>query len=174
VPDLIAAIFSAAPLVGDAAAYLVHNKEPLMSDPSAAIAAAPIVAVATPYVVQIAIVLIPVAVGWLANELRRHAGVKVQQAALDKIDAWAEAEAGALVAAAADNFATREINVGSPIVAVIASRMAKSLPDDLKAAGLSAADVATIVTGKIGKLQASMTSVAPAVATAATASAKAA
>jgi hypothetical protein len=135
-----------------------------MSDPSMAVSAAPIVAVVAPYVVQIAIILIPFVFAWLAHEARRYAGVQIQQAALDKIDAWAEAEAGALVAAAADNLATREINVGSPIVAVIASRMAKALPEDLAAAGLSAADVATIIAGKIGKLQASMTSVAPAAA----------
>jgi hypothetical protein len=133
-----------------------------MSDPSATVAAAPIVAVVAPYLVQLAIVLIPIAVAWLANEFRRGAGVQVRQAALDKIDAWAESEAGALVAAAADNLATDKIPVGSPIVADIATRMMLALPDELKAAGLTPDVVATMVAGKIGKLQASMTSVAPA------------
>lgn len=131
-----------------------------MSDPST-ISAAPIVTVVAPYLVQLAMVLIPIAVAWLANEFRRRTGVQVQQAALDKIDATAEAEAGALIAAAANNLATDQIKVGSPIVASIALRMAAALPKELAAAGLTSDAVATMVAGKIGKLQASMTTVAP-------------
>ncbi len=66
-------------------------------------------------------------------------------------------EAGALVAAASDNLATRSIPVGSPMVADAARRIQSALPGVMNATGLTTTDVAAMVAGEIGKLQARMT-----------------
>lgn len=133
-----------------------------MSDP-ASIAAAPLVAVVTPIVVQVASAIVALAVAWAASRFHAMTGATIQAAALARITAAAQSEAGALIAAAGDNLATKSIPVGSVDVARIANKIAGDLPNEMAKIGLPpnivAARVATIVAGEIGKLQASMTAV---------------
>ena len=128
------------------------------------VAAASLVADIAPYALAIVGALTPIAVGWLAAEVRKLTGLQMQQSAIDKLDSMIEAEAGALVAAASDNFATASIPVGSPIVADIAKRVLANAPAVLAADGLTTDVVATKVAGAIGRLQARMTTVTPATA----------
>jgi hypothetical protein len=129
-----------------------------MSDPSAVVAASSLVVDVAPY----AIALIPVLVGWGVAEIRKHAGINLSAAAVAKLDTFAEAEAGAAIAASATNLAGVAIPVGSEIVAAAAARILAAAPKLLVDAGISPSQVATMVAGHIGALQAS--SAAPAAA----------
>ncbi|HEY1944131.1 MAG TPA: hypothetical protein VGH40_18615 [Roseiarcus sp.] len=129
---------------------------------NAAIAASAIVADAAPYIVALSSVVVPGLVAMGLDQLRRLTGLRLQQAAADRLDAMIEDEVGALVAAASDNLATTSIPLGSPIVAAIAARILAAAPDLLAKAGVDPASVARMALGEIGKWQASMTSVSPA------------
>jgi len=131
-----------------------------MSDPTALIAAAPLVDALAPIVVQVASAVIAIAITWAAARFSKATGIQIQAGALNRITAAAQSEAGALIATAGDNLATKSIPVWSPTVAGIADKLAANLPAEMKAAGLTPDHVATIVAGEIGKLQASMTTVA--------------
>lgn len=133
-----------------------------MTDSATAVAAAPLVALAAPYIVAVAGVVAPTFVGFALAELRKLTGLQIQKSAADRLDAMIEDEVGALVAAASDNLATTSIPVGSPLVASIAAGIAAKAPDMLAKAGVDPASVAGMVHGEIGKWQAGMTSVAPA------------
>jgi hypothetical protein len=136
-----------------------------MSDPTAVVAAAPLVAAFVPIVVQVAGAVIAGAIAWAAARFSKATGVQLRASALTRITAAAQSEAGALIAEAGDNLAMKSIPVGSSTVAAIANKLATNLPAEMKTAGLTPAHVATIVAGEIGKMQASMTSVpAPAAA----------
>ena len=122
---------------------------------------APFVAALEPIVVQVSAVIVAAGISWAAARFARATHVTVQQAALDKLTKAAQAEAGALIAAAGDNLATEKIAVGSPTVAEIANRIVRGMPEALVVAGVTPTHVATMVAGKIGELQARMTSVTP-------------
>ncbi len=126
-----------------------------------AIAAAPFIALAQPYAVAIAGVLVPALIGWGVNEFSKWTGVKIDAALEAKVQAAAGTEAGQLIAAASDNLATAKIHVGSPVVASAASNIAEKMPNILKALGLDEGHVKAMVAGEVGKLQAQMTSVNP-------------
>jgi hypothetical protein len=133
-----------------------------MTDPATAVSAAPLVALVAPFIVGLASIVVPALVGMGLAELRNLTGLRVQQAAGDKLDAMIADEVGALIAAAADNLATASIKVGSPIIAEVAGKLIASAPDLLAKAGITPDAVAGMVHGEIGKWQASMTRVAPA------------
>jgi hypothetical protein len=133
-----------------------------MSDPTASIAVAPLVAAATPIVIQVAGGVIALAITWAAARFHAATGVQIQAGALARITGAAQSEVGALVAAASDNLASKSIPVNSPQVAVIANKIAQALPSEMTSLGFSPAHVATIVAGEFGKLQAQMTFVTPA------------
>ena len=122
------------------------------------VSAASIVAILAPYAVSLMGAVIAAAVAFAARTFTRWTHIQIEHAALDKVTAAAQSEAGALVAAAADNLATTQIPVGSPIVADIVVKLAGAMPADLAAAGLTPDRVAVLVAGEIGKLQARMTS----------------
>jgi len=115
------------------------------------ISASAIVADVAPY----AIALIPVFIGWGVNEFRKASNIQVSQAAIDKLDTLAQAEAGAMVAASETNLAGVAVHVGSQPVADAASRIVAAAPGILADAGLSPAIVATMVAGHVGAMQAS-------------------
>lgn len=132
-----------------------------MSDPSAAIAASSLVADVAPY----ALALLPVAIGWLAREISKYTKVKFSQAQLVKLDTFAKAEAGALIAASTTNLAGVSIPVRSPIIAAAAARILDAAPKILAGLDLSPSAVATMVAGHVGALQASAPAPAVAVST---------
>jgi|SRR5208337_867558 len=134
-----------------------------MSD--TAIAAAPLVALAEPYIAAIATAVVPVLIGIAVQAFARWAGVKVDAAYQAKIEAACATEAGKMIAAASDNLATKQIDVGSNIVARSVDKImdAEHLQDALRATGASPERVAAIVVGEIGKLQATMSKVDPTV-----------
>jgi hypothetical protein len=129
-----------------------------MSDPTASVAVSSLIVDVAPY----ALALIPVVIGWGVSVLRTHTKIQFSQAAVDKIDTLAKAEAGAAIAASETNLAGVSIHVGSAIVADAANRIIDGAPAILADAGLSADNVATMVAGHIGAIQAS--SAAPAAA----------
>ena len=125
------------------------------------ISLAPLVSALAPIAIQTAGVVIAAAVAWAAARFHAATGVTIKQGALDSLTKAAQAEAGALVAAAGDNLATAAIAINSPQVADITFRLVRGMPDALNAAGLTPSNVATMVAGAIGELQARMTSVTP-------------
>jgi hypothetical protein len=122
-----------------------------MTDTATAVAAAPLIASIAPY----AVALIPVLIAWGVAEFRKATGVNVSAGAVDKLDALAKAEAGALVAASATNLAGVAIPVRSTIIAGAVTRIVAAAPGVLADAGLTPDAVATMVAGHIGALQAS-------------------
>lgn len=126
-----------------------------MSDPSASIAVSSLVADVAPYVISIAGVIIPLIVTMAYNKLHQLTGIEVSKAQLAKLDTFAKAEAGALIAASKTNLAGVAIPVGSPMIAWAADRVIDALPKILADVGLAPRDVATMIAGHIGTMQAS-------------------
>jgi hypothetical protein len=116
-----------------------------------AISASAVVADVAPY----ALALLPVVIGWGVAEFRKYTRIPISQAAVDKLNTLAQAEAGAMVAASETNLAGVAINVASPEIAAAAARIIAAAPGLLDDAGLSPDHVATMIAGHIGVMQAS-------------------
>jgi hypothetical protein len=133
-----------------------------MSD--TAIAAAPIAAATQPYITAIVTSLVGVGVTYGLAALKRWTGIAIQQSMIDEIESAAETEAAKAVAAASDNLARTQINLGSSVVktavqSIIASQTFKTA---IAETGMTPNRLASIIAGEIGKLQAQMTAAAPA------------
>ncbi len=126
-----------------------------MSDPTTAIAAAPLVAIIKPYLEVAVDAAITGLIGWGVLLVQKWTGVQIQASLVNSIKSAAATEAGRLVASAEDNLATKSINVGSPIVAQAVTNIQGRIPDVLKSAGATPETLGAIVAGEIGKLQAS-------------------
>ena len=124
-----------------------------MTDASTAIAAAPLVAVLQPFLTAVATTLIGVAVPLACAKFAQWTGFAFQAAAVERLTAEAQTEAGAAIAEAGDNLSSRAIPVGHPIVVAAAARIVKTLPSVMAAAGVTPEGVARMVAGEIGKLQ---------------------
>lgn len=132
-----------------------------MNDTVTTVAASSLVAAAAPYIVAVLVAIVIGLIGFAAKAFTKYTGIQIKQSAIDNLDAMAKAEAGALVAAASDNLATKTINVGSPIVAQVVNKIVMAAPGLMKDAGLTPDAVGTMVAGHIGALQATMTVAAP-------------
>jgi hypothetical protein len=130
-----------------------------MSDPTSAIAVAPIFDALTPIVVQVVGVVIAAAITFAAARFSAATGYQFKAGALARITAMAQSEGGAWILAEKDNLANRSIPVNSPQIAAIANKIAQALPGEMNSLGFTPSHVAMIVAGELGKLQASMTSV---------------
>ena len=139
-----------------------------MSD--TAIAASSLVADAQPYIVAIVGVVISAASAAIVALVKKYTGIAVSQDMLAKVDSYINDLAAKEIAAASDNLATAQINVGSPIVSSLASKVVAALPAELNTLGITPTAVASKLTAEFGRLQASMTAVpvAPAVPAAST------
>ena len=91
--------------------------------------------------------------------LKRWTGVSLQATYVNSLRRAAQAEAGVLVAEAADNLSSRSIAVTSPTIAAAAARIAEAMPEAVRAAGKTQEDLGRLVTGEIGKLQAYATAI---------------
>ena len=130
-----------------------------MSDPSTIVTGAQVVSDATPYVNAVVGVVISGLGGFLALLVKRYVGVTISQDALAKVEDLAMQYAAAEVAKAADNLATAQIDVKSPLVKTLADQVAANLPKELDLLGLSTNDVAKKVTAAFGMLQSNMTAI---------------
>jgi len=135
-----------------------------MTDTATAIAAAPFIALIEPYAVAIASAVMPILIGVAVNAFSKWTGVKIDAAHEAKIEAACATEAGKMIAAASDNLATKQIDVGSTPVLAAATKImsAEHLQAAIAATGATPERIAAIVAGEIGKLQATMTSTSPA------------
>jgi hypothetical protein len=132
-----------------------------MPDANTAISVAPLLSALTPIVVQVSGVLIAGAAAWAAARFHQATGITIQQGALDKLTTMTQAEAGALIAEASDNLAGRSITASSPMVADVANKIVRTMPEVLVAAGVTPSGVATMVAGHIGALQSGMPALPP-------------
>lgn len=123
---------------------------------------APLVGVLTPYAIQLSAVVIAAGASWAAAQFTKATHIKVEAAALDKLTQAADAEAGALIAAADGNLAGVAVHVSNPMIAGAANRIIDGMPKVLDAAGVTPDRVATLVAGALGKLQATMPAALPA------------
>jgi len=114
----------------------------------------PLIGALTPIVVAVVGGLIAAAIKLAAAEFAKLTGVRLDQAALDRVTSAVQAETGGLIAEATGNFATTSITVGSPIVASIATKIIAALPDEIARLNLSSDQVSQMVLGEIGHLQA--------------------
>ena len=121
------------------------------------IAARALVADAEPYVVALIGVVVTAAGAVISAEIKRYTGLAVDQAMLAKVERYIEDKAAQQVAAAADNLAHAEIDVKSPIVADIVTKIVAAIPVELNALGLTPIAVAHKVAAAFGRLQAGMT-----------------
>jgi hypothetical protein len=138
-----------------------------MSDPTAVVNVAPLIEALQPYISAIAGSVV-LALGGLVFAALKGAGIAVASAYQTQIETACANEAGKLVAGALGNLATAQVNVGSPGIAAaanaIVSASAPALARAVSATGLTPELAASIIVGQIGKLQATMTSAAPAAA----------
>jgi hypothetical protein len=125
-----------------------------MTDASTAIAAGPIVEALQPFITAVVTTVVGAFAAIALTTWNRWLGIKTTSDQKDAISKAAATEAGVLVAEASDNLAGRSINVANPAVAAAASRVAAAVPAAIAATGITPADVARVVTGEIGKLQA--------------------
>ena len=123
---------------------------------------APVLASLLPIITPVAVAVVGAFVGLAAAAFTKLTGVKINAIYLGAAKSAAETEAGKIVAGAADNFATRQIDVGSPIVAAAANAVALRIPAVMKATGLTPEALASMIVGEIGSLQATMTLASPA------------
>ena len=123
---------------------------------------APIVNIVTPYAIQLSAVLIAAGVSWAAAQFTKATHLKVKASALDNLTQAANAEAGALIAAADNNLAGVSVHVSNPMIADAAERVIKAVPGALDASGITPYHVATLVAGALGKMQATMPLAPPA------------
>ncbi len=144
-----------------------------MSDPNSVVTGAQAVSDAAPYVNAVVGAAISALGGFVAVLVKRYVGITVDQAMLAKVEGLATQYAAAEVAKAADNLATRQIDVKSPMVKSIADQILADAPKELDALGLGPDEVKAKVAAAFGQLQAQMTAVAaPAAAPPAAAPAK--
>ena len=125
-----------------------------MTDSASAIAAGPIVEALRPIISAVAAATVGLSVTLGVALLKRWAGVTLQSSYVDSLRQAAQTEAGVLVAEAADNLSSRSITVTSPAIAAAAARIARAMPDAVRAVGKTPEDLSRLVAGEIGKLQA--------------------
>ena len=97
-----------------------------MTDASASVSAAPLVADLQPDVSAAVAAVVGGLIALALALLRKLTGIVIQQAFVEQIERAAATEAGKAVAAAADNLANTQINVGSKLVADAANRIMTS------------------------------------------------
>ena len=130
-----------------------------MSDPSTTVGAAQAVSDVTPVIQAIVGAVIAGLGGFAVGLIKRYVGVTVDQATVAKVDTYLSDLAAQEIAKAADNLATKQIDVRSPIVKVIVDQVAAAMPKEMTAVGLTPEAVAGKVAAEFGRLQASMTAV---------------
>lgn len=128
-----------------------------MSDTT--ISGAQIVADLEPYIVAFIGAVITAGTAIITYQVQKYTGIRVDQTTAAKIDKYVEDLAAKEVAKTADNLATHEIDVHSPVVASVVNKVVADLPGELKKVGLGPDDVATKATAAFGRLQAQMTTV---------------
>lgn len=119
-------------------------------------AASSLVAEAEPYVVALIGVVVTAAGAVISAQIKRYTGLAVDQALLAKVERYIEDKAAQQVASAADNLAHAEIDVRSPVVADIVTKIVAAIPVELNAVGLTPTAVAHKVAAAFGRLQAGM------------------
>jgi hypothetical protein len=82
---------------------------------------------------------------------------QISDKALADLRSHAEDAAASLVSAAEDNLATKSITITSPGVRTAVQAIVSNFPDILQKTGMTEGHVAVLVTGAVGRLQASMT-----------------
>ena len=133
-----------------------------MSDAATTISAAPEVTLAVPYVQAIAATAITALGAFVAGLIKRYVGIAVDQAMIDKVDAYVANLAAQEIAKAADNLATAQIDVRSPIVKTLVDSVVAEMPKEMTALGLTPEKIAAKVAAEFGRLQATMTVATPA------------
>jgi hypothetical protein len=118
----------------------------------------------SPILIPIAVSAVGAAVSIGFSAVSRWSGGKIAaNAAFEaKVRDAAATEAGALVAAAADNLATKQIKIGDPMLEQSISNVVAAIPELQAMSGWSNAKISGLVVGEIGKLQAAVTAAAPA------------
>ena len=116
-----------------------------------------------PVLIPIAVSAVGAAVSIAFSAVSRWSGGKIAaDAAFEaKVRDAAATEAGALVAAAADNLATHQVTIGNPMLEQSVANVVAAIPELQAMSGWSNDKIAGLVVGEIGKLQARMTAAAP-------------
>jgi len=118
-------------------------------------------AAAQPYFVAIFGAIVTGVGGILVAEVKRYTGIAVDQALLAKVEKYIDDKAAQEIAKATDNLATKSIDVHSPMIADLVTKITGAIPEELHAVGLDPVAVAHKLVASFGRLQASMTAVAP-------------
>lgn len=121
---------------------------------STAIAVGPIVEALQPLITAVVTTVVGALAGLALVTWNRWLGKKTTEDQKDAVRKAAATEAGVMVAEASDNLAGRSINVASPAVAAAAARVIAVAPAAIALSGITPDQVARIVAGEIGKLQA--------------------
>ena len=135
-----------------------------MSDPSAIVQAAPIVASVSLWVNAAIIAATNGAIALALALVAKYLGLSFGPDAATKLDSVADKLVSSAVAAAENNLASGKFDVGSALVVSLTSQLAAEAPVIVGKLGYTPNDLANVVTAAIGRAQASMTRVTPPVA----------
>jgi hypothetical protein len=125
-----------------------------MTDASTTISLAPWVQVAQAMLSIILPTVVTVAIGWGAVLFQRWTGIKIAQADQDALAKAISTQAGLAMAASATNLAGESITASSPAVVKVAGYITNNLQPLLAATGVTPDNVAHLIAGKIGEMQA--------------------
>ena len=115
---------------------------------------APIVALIEPTLAYAATAVTTAAVPYALYIARKYLHLQISAQAQARLQAAVSTEAGKLVAAAADNLATKQVDIGSAIVVGATDSLIKRAPKILADAGVTQIDVDHMIAGAIGAFQA--------------------
>lgn len=107
-----------------------------------------------PYLTATATVIVPIIVAALANKLSSWLGVSMDATQVARLKSAAATEAGALIAQADDNLASKVIKVDDPKIVAAAQRIIARLPATATAVGATPEALQKMIQGEVGKLQA--------------------
>ncbi len=124
-----------------------------MTDATTTISLAPFVEALLPTLVVIASAISTAAVTYLVDLVRKW-GLQISQANEAKLVKEVSTQAGLAIAASATNLAGESIDAHSPAVVKAASYITNNLQALMKSTGVTPDNVAHLVAGEIGKLQA--------------------
>jgi hypothetical protein len=121
---------------------------------------APLITALQPYILCVLGAICTGLIGWATSWWNAYASKHSQLASLQinaqmksSIESAMKTQAASMVAAAADNLASRTFHVGSPEVAAATNAVVQRIPDLVAKSGATPETLQTILTAEIGKLQ---------------------
>lgn len=117
--------------------------------------ALPLYKILEPYLIMVVGLIVTTALGWIGSIIKARFGIELDASMNAKIQSAAMNAAGAVIAKAEGPIGNLSIDVRSPMVKDGVELLFQKVPDSIEHFGLTADQLAKLIQGKIGILQAS-------------------